>query len=117
MNEQDTAVAEVGEISPTELKERMDRDQPLVLVDVRERFEREIADLPDRGTRAIPVGEFMSRMDELDRDEPVVLYCRTGARSRWAAERLVEDGFRSVWNLTGGVMGWRRDVDPSLPEY
>lgn len=118
MSEPRTPVTEVGEISPAELKERLDREQPLVLVDVREPFEAGIADLPRSGeTRSIPVGELLERMHELDRDAPLVLYCRTGGRSRWAAEQLVEAGFLSVRNLTGGVMAWRRDVDPSLREY
>lgn len=105
------------EMAPMELNERMELGQPLVLVDVREPFEREIADLPDYGQRRVPIAEFMDRMGELDPDSPVVVYCRTGARSRWAAERLAEDGHGKVWNLTGGVMGWRREVDPTLEEY
>jgi sulfur-carrier protein adenylyltransferase/sulfurtransferase len=117
VTEQDTSLGQVLEMAPTELKERMDLGQPLVVVDVREPFERVIADLPEYGQRTIPIGEFLERMDELDPDDPVVLYCRTGGRSQWAAERLVENGHRKVWNLAGGVMAWRRDVDPSLREY
>jgi sulfur-carrier protein adenylyltransferase/sulfurtransferase len=117
VTDHDITVGEVLEMEPTELKERMDRGQPLVVVDVRESFEREIADLPDWGQRRIPVREFLERIGELDPDEPMILYCRTGGRSRWAAERLAEQGHERVWNLTDGVMGWRRDVDPSLREY
>lgn len=108
---------EVPEISASELKQRMDRHQPMVLVDVREPFERDIADLPDYGQVRIPVGELAERMDELDPSDAIVLYCRSGARSGWAAQQLQEKGFTSVLNLKGGVLGWREEVDPSLRAY
>jgi sulfur-carrier protein adenylyltransferase/sulfurtransferase len=117
VTEQESTVGEVLDMEATELKKRMEQGQPLMVVDVREPFEREIADLPDWGQRRIPVREFLDRMDELGPDEPVILYCRTGGRSRWAAERMAERGHERVWNLTDGVMGWRRDVDPSIREY
>lgn len=105
------------EMTPSELKERLDREQPLLLVDVREAFEREIADLPDAGQRHIPLGEFPHRAHELDRDRPIVVYCRTGSRSAWAAQFLRAQGYDAVFNLAGGVMGWRDEVDPTLQEY
>jgi adenylyltransferase/sulfurtransferase len=105
------------EITPLELKERLDGDQPLLLVDVREAFEREIADLPDHGQRRIPLGELPGRAQELDRDRPLVLYCRTGSRSAWAARFLQAQGFEAVWNLSGGVMRWREEIDPTLQAY
>lgn len=108
---------EVPEISPSELKARMERRQPLVLVDVREPFERDIADLPDYGQLRIPVDEFLERVDELDPSDAIVLYCRSGSRSGWAVQRLLEKGFTSVFNLKGGILGWREDVDPSLRAY
>jgi adenylyltransferase/sulfurtransferase len=105
------------EITPLELKERLDREQPLLLVDVREAFEREIADLPDHGQRHIPLGELSGRAQELDRDRPLVLYCRTGSRSAWAAQFLQAQGFETVLNLSGGVMRWREEIDPTLQAY
>ncbi len=107
----------VPEISPTELKERLDADQPLVLVDVREGWEREVADLPDVGQHHIPVGEFADRTGELGPDDTLVIYCRSGARSAWATRQLMERGFENVYNLSGGVLGWRAEVDPSLKAY
>ncbi len=105
------------EITPSELKQRLDREQPILLVDVREAFEREIANLPGSGQVHVPLGEFPQRALELDRDRPIVVYCRTGSRSAWAAQYLRAQGFDAVYNLSGGVMGWRDEVDPSLPEY
>ncbi len=107
----------IREISPLELKERMDRGDPLVLVDVRERFERRFADLPDVGQIQMPVKEIPSRGRELDQTAEIVLYCRSGPRSAWATERLMEMGYMRVLNLQGGVMGWRAQVDPTLPRY
>lgn len=104
-------------ITPTELKERIDLGQPLVLLDVREAFERAIADLPDHGQVHIPLGELAQRLHEVDRDAPLVVYCRTGNRSAWAVQFLRGRGFESIWNLEGGVMGWREQVDPSLQAY
>jgi sulfur-carrier protein adenylyltransferase/sulfurtransferase len=108
---------EIPEITPGELKERMDQNQPIVLVDVREDFERDIADLPEYGQVRIPTAEFHDRMGELDPDMPTVVYCRSGGRSAWALQMLVRSGFTNVLNLRGGVLGWREEVDPSLQAY
>ena len=107
----------IKEISPSELKERIDGGDTLVLVDVRERFERQIADLPELGQIQIPVKEIPFRGAELDPEAEIVMYCRSGPRSAWATERLLEMGFKRVLNLRGGIMGWRAQVDPTLQAY
>lgn len=94
----------------------MGRDD-LLVVDVREPFERQIADLPDDGQLRIPVGELEARMDEVDPDAEVVCYCRSGSRSAWAVARLVQAGYEDVRNLKGGLLAWRREVDPDMPAY
>ena len=94
----------------------MGRDD-LLVVDVREPFERQIADLPDDGQLRIPVGELESRMDEVDPDAEIVCYCRSGSRSEWAVARLVQAGYEDVRNLKGGLLAWRREVDPDMPAY
>jgi len=108
---------EVPEIEPVELKERIDNEQPLVLLDVREPFEAQIADLPDYGKRRIPTGQLPSRLTDLNPDDVHVVYCRSGARSAWAVQLLRREGFQNVLNLRGGVLGWRDEVDPSLQGY
>jgi rhodanese-related sulfurtransferase len=110
--EQDTPEITVGE-----LKTSLDAGERLVLVDVREPFERRIADLPETGQLRIPVGEIESRLDEIDPGERIVLYCRTGSRSGWATRLLQDRGFEDVVNLKGGVMAWRAEIDPSLTAY
>jgi len=107
----------IQEIEPAELKERLDRGEPLVLVDVREAFERSIADLPDFGQRAISVKAIPFAAPHLDPDDEIVVYCRSGPRSAWATERLLEMGFPRVLNLRGGVLAWRSQVDPSMKAY
>ncbi len=107
----------IREITPMELKERLDGGDPLVLVDVREPFERLLADLPYPGQERIPVKEIPFRSKELDREAEIVLYCRSGPRSAWATQRLMEMGFQRVYNLRGGILGWRAQVDPSVPGY
>ena len=107
----------VPEITVTELKSRLDSGDVPVLVDVREPFEAEIADLPDHGQKRIPTGEFPQRIEELDRGSELVMYCRSGSRSEWAAAVLLESGYERVWNLKGGVLAWREEVDPTLTAY
>ena len=107
----------IPEITPTELKARLDLKDPLVLVDVREPHEPGIADLPEAGQVLIPLREIPNRADELDPESEVILYCRSGARSGKALLLLRERGFTRLLNLQGGVLKWREDVDPSLRAY
>lgn len=108
---------DVPEMTPTELKARIDEGNVPVLVDVREYYEAEIADLPELGQIRIPTGEFAARFAELDREAEVVIYCRSGRRSEWAARILLQRGYRRVSNLKHGVLGWRNEVDPNVPAY
>jgi adenylyltransferase/sulfurtransferase len=107
----------IPEITPLELKERLDRGERVALLDVREPHEYAIADLPEVGQQRIPMREVLERIGELDRDAEMVLYCRSGARSGKVAAALMARGFEHVWNLKGGVLKWREDVDPSLQAY
>jgi rhodanese-related sulfurtransferase len=112
-----TAPATVPEISATELKARLDAGDVPVLVDVREPFEAAIADLPDHDQVRIPTGEFVQRIDELDPHDELVIYCRSGSRSEWATGILLQNGYQRVFNLRGGILSWRADIDPTLRAY
>lgn len=103
------------EISPEELKGRLEQGESLTLLDVREDFEYEICHLPD--ATLIPVNELERRVGELDRDKPIVALCRTGPRSARATKFLSEAGFKKVQNLVGGVIGWADKIDPDMPKY
>ena len=108
---------DVPEITPLELKERLDAGDVPLLIDVREYHEAQIADLPQHEQLRIPTGEFPQRIDEVAPDAEVVLYCRSGGRSAWATAILMQRGYERVLNLKGGVLGWRAEVDPTLPAY
>lgn len=105
------------EITPAELKERLDRGDALTIVDVREPHEWEIANLEPYGARLIPMREIDARLGELDRDAEIVLHCKTGGRSAIVLRRLREAGYTRLWNLKGGILAWVDEVDPSLAKY
>ena len=109
--------SEIPEITAGELKARMDRGEPLVLVDVREPFERQIADLPEVGQHRIPMRELAASTRELDSEAQLVIYCRSGSRSGQATLHLLSQGFAGALNLKGGLLAWRSDVDPSMRAY
>ncbi len=117
MTQPNRAREDVPEMTVKELARRMELGHPLTLVDVRELHEKEIADLPDYGQRRIPVADFLEQAETLDPSAPVVLYCRSGSRSEWATRKLLELGHRQAWNLKGGILAWRKEIDPSLQAY
>jgi len=105
----------VAEISPQELKRRLDAGEALQVLDVREPWERAIVHLP--GTIHIPLAQVPQRLKELDPGGELVAMCKTGGRSLRVAQYLQTAGFQRVANLTGGIDAWTRDIDPSLPRY
>jgi adenylyltransferase/sulfurtransferase len=107
----------IPEIQPAELLHRLDRGDRLTIIDVREPHEWDIVNLERHGARLIPLGTLPERMNELDSAEEIVLHCRSGVRSARAVKQLQDAGFRRLWNLKGGILGWAEEVDPSLPRY
>jgi len=103
------------QIGVRDLKAALDEGRDLVLLDVREPHEHEIARLP--GASLIPLGELDRRAGELRRESEIVAFCRSGARSAHATKLLREAGYSSVRNLTGGILAWAREIDPSMPRY
>lgn len=104
-------------ISPLELKEWMDRGENIFLVDVREPAEFEIVSIP--GATLIPKGEFVmgTALEKLPQNKRIVLYCKTGGRSAEALAIVKAAGFADAVHVGGGVVGWVKQVDPSLPSY
>ncbi len=105
---------QVPEITPRELKARLDRGEEIFILDVREPHEYQICNL--RG-HLIPLGELPRRAHELDSSREIVAHCRSGKRSAEAVEFLRKAGFRKIWNLKGGILAWADEVDASLPKY
>lgn len=107
----------IAQITATELKARLDAGERVVLIDVREPFEWDIANLGEYGARMIPLGEVVDRAHEIERDVDVVLYCRSGSRSAGAVRQLRARGFDRLFNLRGGIRAWAEDVDPDMATY
>ena len=107
----------VPEITPTELKARLDRGDRLTIIDVREPVEWDICNLEAHGARLIPLQQVPQRLDEIDPAAEIVMQCRSGARSGQAAAYLRQRGYERVMNLDGGILAWSDEVDPSMPKY
>ncbi|WP_158849275.1 adenylyltransferase/sulfurtransferase MoeZ [Saccharothrix deserti] len=104
-------------ITPLELKQKQDAGDDFLLVDVREPHEYEIVKIP--GSVLIPKDRILSgeAFAELPQDKPLVLHCKSGARSAEALAALHRAGFKDAVHVGGGVLAWAREVDPSLPTY
>ena len=107
----------VKQMSPSELKSRLDAGDDLFILDVRERHEWEISNLEPLGAVLIPKGQVIERMGELDTAREMVVQCRSGARSADVIRELQKHGFQKMWNLDGGINRWAKEVDNSLPTY
>ena len=102
------------EISVEELNQRIKAGEEIVLLDVRQQFEYDIANL--NGV-LIPLGELPSRLKELDPSKEIVVYCHTGNRSGRAVAFMRQQGFSRARNLVGGIEAWSRKIDKSVPRY
>jgi len=105
----------IPEITPAEVKKKMDAHEPFVLIDVREPHEYQICRIP--GSKLIPLGEVPKRMNELDSADEIVVHCKSGMRSAKAVDLLMKSGFRKIHNLKGGILAWSDQVDPSASKY
>ncbi len=106
-----------GELTPAQLKQRLETGEPLQLIDVREPFEWNIANLGEHGARLVSLGDLPDMMETLDPDADIVLYCRTGSRSWNALQFMRANGFERVQHLRGGITAWAQDIDPTMPTY
>jgi len=109
-----STVTNIPEITPQDLKARLDRGDDLYILDVREPHEYQICNIHGH---LIPLGELPRRIHELDSSREIVAHCRSGKRSAEAIEFLQKAGFRKVWNLKGGILAWSDQIDPNVPKY
>lgn len=105
----------IAQLTPAQLKQRLDRGDAIVVVDVREPWEVAVCALP--GARHIPMREIPARAAELPRDTDLVLLCHHGVRSQYVASFLERLGFERLHNLAGGIDAWAKDVDPTMAKY
>jgi rhodanese-related sulfurtransferase len=103
------------EISPQDLKARLDRNEAPLLLDVRQDWETQLCRLPN--AVHIPIEELELRVEELNAQDSIVVYCHQGVRSAAVAEYLRSLGFRDVKNLSGGLDLWARTIDPAMRRY
>jgi adenylyltransferase/sulfurtransferase len=111
-----TPSAQAGrEITPEQLKKRIDAGENLYVLDVRNPNEFQICRIP--GTVLLPLPELPNRVAEVPKDREVVVHCKSGMRSAKAIEFLKGQGYTKLLNLTGGILGWAEKVDPGMPRY
>ena len=106
----------IEEISATNLKTRLDAGEDIQLIDVRQPDEFGFAKI--EGSKLIPLGDVLKRMDEIDQNRETVIHCKMGGRSAKAIELLKQAGFTGeMKNLKGGITAWSNEVDPKVPKY
>lgn len=100
-----------------ELKEKLDKNENLQLVDIREKSEFEEAKI--EGSFNIPKNEIKDRLDEISKEVPVVIICRFGTKSSGTVRTLIDNGFdyTNVFILDGGIYEWAIEIDTSLPAH
>jgi rhodanese-related sulfurtransferase len=106
----------VKEITPGEFVQRRAAGADMALIDVREDWEVKLAPAPTE-FQHIPMGQIAGRLAELDPARETVIICRSGGRSLQVAHFLEQKNFASVANLSGGILAWSRELDPSIPTY
>jgi adenylyltransferase/sulfurtransferase len=106
--------AKIPEIQPEELKRRLDAQEDIFVLDVREPHEYQIVNIKGH---LIPLGDLPTRVHELDSSREIVVHCKSGARSAKAVDFLRKSGFKRAANLTGGILAWADRIDRSLPKY
>ena len=104
-------MSDVPQIHAEDLKQRLDAQDDVFVLDVREPHEYQAGNI---GGHLIPLNDLPGRLGELDPDRETVVYCRSGVRSTRAVEFLRAQGFSNVKNLTGGILAWAEKVDPRL---
>lgn len=109
--------SERDEISPARLKTELDANRGVILLDVREPYELNIASFRPYPVLHIPLGDLPARVGELDRDDEIIVACRSGSRSAHAARWLRDAGYARARNLAGGINAWSEQIDPTVPRY
>lgn len=102
-------------LSAVELHQRLQQNGDITLIDVREPFEFAIGHIPN--SKLIPMSDVAAKQEQIPRNKTAVLICKTGTRSAQVIDFLRKNGFNNLLNLDGGIDAWRREVDPTLPQY
>jgi rhodanese-related sulfurtransferase len=103
------------EILPSDVKQRLDRGEKMMLIDVREPHEYAICHI--EGAVLIPMGTIPANLQKLDTDEDVICFCHHGMRSMDVANWLRAKGVKSAKSMAGGIDRWSLEIDPKVPRY
>jgi adenylyltransferase/sulfurtransferase len=104
----------IPQIGVKELKRRIDAGEKIQLIDVREPYEYQIAQI---GGTLIPQNDVPQRLNEIDRNREVLVHCKSGGRSQRIAEYLKQSGYSRVANVAGGILAWSDEIDPTVKKY
>lgn len=103
------------EISVQEFKQKIENGEDYQLIDVREEFEYEMSNLNGEN---IPLAGILIEAKKLSKNKPVIMQCRSGARSAAAIMQLEKQfGFDNLYNLKGGILAWAAEFDPGMKVY
>jgi rhodanese-related sulfurtransferase len=103
------------EITPQEVKQRQERNEELTILDVRELWERQTASIVS--SQHLPMSDIPSRLQELDPEQHIVVYCHHGVRSLSVTDWLRKQGYEKVQSMSGGIDQWSLEIDPKVPRY
>jgi molybdopterin/thiamine biosynthesis adenylyltransferase/rhodanese-related sulfurtransferase len=104
----------IPQLNVKDLKRRIDAGEDVFILDVREPYEYQIAQI---GGKLVPQNDVPQRLAEIPRDREIVVQCRSGARSQRIAEFLKQSGYQQVVNLAGGILAWSDEIDPKVQKY
>ena len=104
----------IPQLTVKELKRRIDAGEDVFILDVREPYEYEIAQI---GGKLIPQNDVPNRLAEIDRNREIIVHCHSSIRSQKIAEFLKQQGYPRVVNLAGGIQAWADEIDPKMQKY
>ena len=96
-----------------ELKSMLDNNKDFILLDVRTEYEVLISKISDKSYH-IPMNDIPSKINELDSNKEIIIYCKSGKRSARVCEYLENNNFSNTYNLKGGILAWAQEIDSSI---
>jgi rhodanese-related sulfurtransferase len=103
------------QLTVKDLQRKLQQGEDLLLLDVREAYEYRQAHIA--GSYLLPMAQLPGRLDELPKTAPIVVMCHHGMRSQQVASYLLRHDFGDIYNLSGGIDAWSREVDTTVPRY
>lgn len=104
----------IPEITVQQLHALRESNADILILDVRNPDEYALCNL---GGQLIPLGDLAANMNKLNREQQIIVHCHAGGRSRSATAFLLEQGFKHVYNLHGGITAWAKEIDPNMLTY